>query len=69
MQLSLPHFNQMNGTKAPVVQGCDSSGIWDQTTRDSLAWTIAQAEEMIAEYLNFWPSPKFITDEEIQMKK
>jgi hypothetical protein len=24
-----------------------------------------QAEEMIAEYLRFWPSPKFITDEEI----
>lgn len=63
MNVSLPHFNQMNGSKAPVVKGCN--GIWDQTARDSLAWTIEQAEEMIAEYLNFWPSPKFITDEEI----
>jgi hypothetical protein len=65
MQLSLPHFNQMNGAKAPVVAGCDDRGIWDQDARDSLAWTMVQAEEMIAEYLRFWPSPKFITDEEI----
>ena len=65
MQLSLPHFNQMNGAKAPVVSGCDDEGIWDQTARDALAWTMAQAEEMIAEYLRFWPSPKFITGEEI----
>jgi hypothetical protein len=65
MQLSLPHFNQMNGAKAPIVAGCDDRGIWDQDARDSLAWTMAQAEEMIAEYLRFWPSPKFITDEEI----
>ncbi len=63
MQIPLPHFNQMNGLKAPVVKGCN--GIWDQNARDSLAWTMAQAEEMIAEYLNFWPSPKFLVDEEI----
>lgn len=63
MQIPLPHFNQMNGTKAPVVKGCD--GIWDQNARDALAWTMEQAEQMIAEYLNFWPSPKFVTDEEI----
>jgi hypothetical protein len=65
MQISLPHFNQTNGAKAPVVDGCDDRGIWDQTARDSLAWTMEQAEEMIAEYLRFWPSPKFIVDEEI----
>lgn len=64
MQIPLPHFNQTEGAKAPVVKGCN--GIWDQNARDSLAWTMAQAEEMIAEYLNFWPSPKFITAEEIQ---
>ena len=63
MYIPLPHFNQMNGSKAPVVKGCN--GIWDQNARDALAWTMAQAEEMIAEYLNFWPSPKFIEDEEI----
>jgi hypothetical protein len=65
MQIHAPHFNQMDGAKAPVVKGCDSRGIWDQDARDSLAWTMAQAEEMIAEYLHFWPSPKFIIDEEI----
>ncbi|MHC4195397.1 MAG: hypothetical protein ACYSQZ_05560 [Planctomycetota bacterium] len=51
-----------------MVKGCDSRGIWDQTARDALAWTMAQAEEMIAEYLNFWPAPKFITDEEIAFR-
>lgn len=65
MHIFLPHFNQMNGAKAPIVTSCDKKGIWDQQARDSLAWTMAQAEEMIAEYLHFWPSPKFITDEEI----
>jgi hypothetical protein len=68
MQIHAPHFNQMDGSKAPVVKGCDSRGIWDQTARDALAWTMAQAEEMIAEYLNFWPAPKFITDEEIAFR-
>lgn len=63
MYIPLPHFNQLEGAKAPVVKGCN--GIWDQMARDALAWTMAQAEEMIAEYLNFWPSPKFLTDEEI----
>ncbi len=66
MQLPLPHFNQMNGTKAPVVNS-NCKAIWDQNARDALAWTMAQAEEMIAEFLNFWPSPKFIEDEEIAL--
>jgi hypothetical protein len=65
MQIHAPHFNQMDGAKAPVVKSCDSRGIWDQNARDALAWTMAQAEEMIARELHFWPSPKFITDEEI----
>lgn len=64
MNIPLPHFNQMNGNKAPVVESCN--GIWDQDARDTLAWTMAQTEEMIAEFLNFWPSHKFITSEEIQ---
>jgi hypothetical protein len=64
MQIPAPHFNQLQGVKAPVVKSCN--GIWDQNARDALAWTMAQAEEMIAEYLNFWPSPKFLVDEEIQ---
>jgi hypothetical protein len=65
MQIPLPHFNQMNGNKAPKV-GANCNSLWDQNARDALAWVMAQAEEMIAEYLNFWPSPKFITEEEIQ---
>jgi hypothetical protein len=65
MQIHAPHFNQMDGAKAPVVKSCDSRGIWDQDARNALAWTMAQAEEMIAQYLHFWPSPKFITEEEI----
>ncbi len=64
MHISLPHFNQLDGSKAPLVNEC--AGLWDQDARDLLAWTMAQAEEMIAEYLNFWPAPKFIIDEEIQ---
>jgi len=65
MNIPSPHFNQLGGTKAPVVTCNDKKSIWDQNDRDALALTIAQAEEMIAEYLNFWPSPKFLTDEEI----
>jgi hypothetical protein len=64
MQIPLPHFQQLNGIKAPVTQGCSNS-IWDQTARNALAWTIVQAEQMIAEYLNFWPAPKFLVNEEI----
>ncbi len=63
MYLSEPHFNQMDGSKAPLVKSCN--GLWDQDARDSLAWTMQQAEEMIAQYLRFQPAPKFITDEEI----
>jgi len=65
MNIPLTHFNQLGGTKAPVVTCNDKKSIWDQNDRDTLAWTMIQAEEMIAEYLNFWPSPKFLTDEEI----
>jgi hypothetical protein len=64
MQIPLPHFWQLAGVKAPIVSGC-ADPIWDQTARELLAWSILQAEQMIAEYLNFWPSPKFLTDEEI----
>lgn len=68
MHIFLPHFNQMDGAKAPIVTSCDKRGIWDQQARDSLAWTMGQAEEMIAEYLHFWPSRKFIIDEEIAFR-
>lgn len=63
MQIVLPHFQQMNGPLAPTTGGCDD--IWDQDARDYLAWTILQAEEMIATELGFWPAPKFITDEQL----
>jgi len=63
MQISLPHFWQMAGAKAPLRSGCDD--VWDENARDALVWTILQAEELIANELGFWPAPKFITDEEI----
>lgn len=63
MQISLPHFHQMAGPKAPLGAGCDK--VWDQDARNALAWTIMQAEELIANKLGFWPAPAFITDEEI----
>jgi len=59
MQISLAHFNQLNGTKAPIL--CDD--VWDQDHRDMLAWNMQTAEEMIAQELGYWPSPKFITNE------
>lgn len=65
MAIPATHFNQLDGNKAPIVKGCKKSGIWDQNDRDDLAWTIAQAEEMIAQELAFWPAPKFITEERI----
>ncbi len=65
MGIYAPHFNQLNGTKAPLTKGCRNTGIWDQDNREDLAWGIAQAEEMISEFLGFYPIPKFITDEEI----
>jgi hypothetical protein len=63
MQIHLPHFQQMQGVKAPMRSGCDE--VWDQDARDLLAWTMQQAEELIATELGFWPAPKFITNEVI----
>ena len=63
MQIPMPHFWQMAGPKSPLKSGCDD--IWDEDARQFLAWTILQAEELIAKELGFWPAPKFITDEEI----
>lgn len=63
MQIPLPHFQQMNGALAPLTGGCDK--VWDQDARELLAWTMMQAEELIANESRFWPAPKFITEEEI----
>lgn len=63
MQISLPHFWQMAGVKAPLKSGCDD--IWDETARDALVWAILQAEELISNELGFYPAPKFTVDEEI----
>ena len=59
MQINLPHFQQMNGPKAPLRGGCDD--VWDQNARELLAWTMQQAEELIAIELGYWPAPKFST--------
>lgn len=57
------HFNGLAGSKAPFQSGCRD--LWDQNDREDLAHTIAQAEQLIADALGFWPAPKFITDEKI----
>jgi len=59
MQIPPPHFNQLNGLKAPVL--CDD--VWDQDSRDMLAWNMQTAEEMIAQELGYFPAPTFITNE------
>jgi len=64
MGIYAPHFNQLEGTKAPKIGGCGDE-IWDQDAREDLALTIAQAEEMIAIQLGYYPSPKFVIDENI----
>lgn len=61
MQIHPAHFNQLQGAKAPLKSGCDK--VWDQDARELLAWTMAQAEELIAIQLGYWPAPKFIVDE------
>lgn len=63
MQVPLTHFHQMNGALAPLSGGCDK--VWDQDARELLAWTMQQAEELIANELQFQPAPAFVTEEEI----
>ena len=63
MSIQPQHFNQMAGALAPLNDGCDS--VWDHNDREDLVWALAQAEELIAEFLRYWPAPKFITNEEI----
>jgi len=63
MGISPCHFNQLQGLKAPLGGGCDS--VWDQDAREALAWTMYQAEQMIADFLGFWPALKFITGESV----
>ena len=65
MYLHPSHFNGLWGQKAPLRDGCDE--LWDQDARDLLAWTMAQAEELITNELGSYPAPTFVTDEEIAM--
>ncbi len=65
MQIHPSHFNQMQGAKAPMRGGCDE--VWDQDARDLLAWTMKQAEDLIAIELGFQVAPTFITNERIPM--
>lgn len=44
-----------------MADGCDE--VWDQDARDLLAWTMASAEELIANELGYQPAPAFVTDE------
>ncbi len=63
MGISMPHFWQMDGPLAPLRGNCDD--LWDQPSREFLAWSMIQAEEMIAQFLGYWPAPIYITNEQI----
>jgi hypothetical protein len=65
MGIPATHFNQLEGNKAPLVKGCTGGQVWDQDDRNDLAWTIATAEEMIAQELGFFVAPMFVTNEQI----
>lgn len=65
MRIPLTHFNQFGGQFAPQRGGCDS--IWDQDDRDTLAWTISQAERYIIEYLRYFPIPTYVDNEQHQL--
>lgn len=66
MRIPPTNFNQLGGALAPPVEGCTGTrGIWDQDDRDTLAYTMAAAEEMIVTELMFYPKPAFTVAEEI----
>lgn len=59
------HANQIQGvTDATRLRsGCDE--IWDQPDREDLAWTLAMAEDMIAQQLQFFVAPRYTENEVI----
>lgn len=70
MGISPAHFNQAVGEDIfPAAGGC--SDLWfqhswqmnDRVSREDLALAIKNAEEDIAEFMGYWPSPKFIEAE------
>jgi hypothetical protein len=61
MGITMPHFMQLGGPKAPLTGGCDK--VWDQDARETLAWVVQQAEGMIADFLGYYPAPKYVVDE------
>jgi hypothetical protein len=64
------HFNQVTWPENPFRQNCRD--VWlqysyqwpDRASRNALAEAIAQAESRIAEYIDFFPAPKYITEEQ-----
>lgn len=64
------HFHQGYTDVYMPNSGCDN--VWYQydwmdpgkASREQLARCIAQAEQMIAQLVRFWPAPKFIEDEQ-----
>ena len=71
MGISPAHFNQgVTGASIfPLTGSCEE--LWyqwawmkaDQVGREDLAIEIARAEREIAEYVGFWPAPKYISSE------
>jgi hypothetical protein len=76
MQLDSWYFAQFDNVphrayvRNALVSGCDSFVVYESAWRDlnrlnreSVAFAIRQAESMWANYANFWPAPKWITNE------
>lgn len=72
MGISPPHFNgaasAQSGDNPFPVLGC--SDLWfqhafqsnDRVSREDIALAISEAEEDIANYINYWPAPMFIEE-------
>jgi hypothetical protein len=64
------HANQIQTTDRPVRNACGD--VWFQhewqsvgkISRETLALVIGQAETQVADYLNYWPLPRWIIQEE-----
>lgn len=70
MGITPPYFNQGHGTSVfPLSGSCD--GIWfqyawqqfDQISREDLAQEMVNTEQDIANYLGYYPAPKWISKE------
>ena len=60
------HFNQQGGEYAPTT-GCQI--VFDQNKINEVALAVQQAEEMITEFLQFYPAPVYEEDSNVRFAK